>query len=50
LNGVPVTTNASKEALIENAKKNVSKQAFGVIENIKDRIRKLLPQNKQTPL
>ena len=50
LNRTPATTNASKDALIENAKKNVSKQAFGVIENIKDRIRKLLPQNKQTPL
>jgi len=46
------TTNASasKDAIIDNAKKNVSKQAFGVVENIKERIRKLLPQNKQTPL
>jgi hypothetical protein len=45
-----LTTDSTKEVLIDNAKKNVSKQAFGVVENIKDRIKKILNTNKQTPL
>ena len=36
--------------IIDNAKKNVSKQAFGVLENIKDRIRKILPGSNQTTI
>ena len=43
-------TTTNKENIIDNAKKNVSTQAFGVLENIKDRIRKFLPSNKQTTL
>jgi esterase/lipase len=42
--------NTNNEKVIDDAKKNVSKQAFGVLENIKNRIHKLLPQNNQTAL
>lgn len=41
---------SKNETIINDAKKNVSKQAFGVLENIKNRIRNILPSNKQTPL
>lgn len=44
------TTPSTKERVIDDVKKDVSKQAFGVLENIKDRIRKLMPGNKTTTL
>lgn len=36
--------------ILDDAKKNVSKQAFGVIENIKNRISNFINSNKQTSL
>jgi hypothetical protein len=42
--------NTHKSDIIDNAKKDVSKQAFGVLENIKNNIRNLLSGNKQTAL
>jgi hypothetical protein len=45
------TTNSKKNIIIDNEKKNVSKQAFGVIENLKDRIKSIMNrENKQTTL
>jgi hypothetical protein len=43
-------TPSKNEKVLDDAKKNVSKQAFGVLENIKERIRKLLPGSKQTTI
>lgn len=43
-------TSSNNETVIDEAKKQVSKQAFSVLENIKNRISNIVSVNKQTTL